>query len=233
MLRTATVHARRRRSLLAAVAALGALVLPAQAGAMTATAPVRNAAAPVHPVLRWTLAPGELTDTVEISDSPATTPAGDFLDEHRVDSDGFFNATTVWSPTWPMYAGAYWWHATGHDADYNDVRTRVEAFHVDPLLTGQKVSVTKYRWSRQLAITAMWTTNVRSVLVTFRVSRKGHTIWKRTVGGTTFVPMDQDQAFATWTNNRHKVKRGQKVRVTTTVTYAGRTGSVSRTVTAP
>jgi hypothetical protein len=234
MLRSPVTPARRHRLLVAAGAALAALVLPAHAGAMTATAPVHDAVATSHPVFHWTLTPGEQTDTIKISDSPATTPAGDFLAEHLVDMDIFFDGTTAWSPTSPLAAGTDWWNVTGHDADYHDVRTLPEAFHVAPVIAGQKLSLTTFgRYSRDMMMAAVWRTNARNVLVTFKVTRKGRTIWRRSVHGGTSGSMTDDAGSATWTNNRRKAKRGQKVRVTMTISYGGRVVTASRTVKAP
>jgi hypothetical protein len=217
MLRSPVTPARRHRLLVAAGAALAALVLPAHAGAMTATAPVHDAVATSHPVFHWTLTPGEQTDTIKISDSPATTPAGDFLAEHLVDMDIFFDGTTAWSPTSPLAAGTYWWK-----------------FHVAPVIAGQKLSLTTFgRYSRDMMMAAVWRTNARNVLVTFKVTRKGRTIWRRSVHGGTSGSMTDDAGSATWTNNRRKAKRGQKVRVTMTISYGGRVVTASRTVKAP
>jgi hypothetical protein len=227
-------HRPTRRALLAAAGALGALALPAQAGAMTAISPLGNAAAPIHPVLSWNLAPGEQTDTVQISTSPATTPSGEFLTEHTVEFDLPAAAARSWAPTSPMLAGRYWWQATGHDADYNDVRTAPQAFHVDPVLAGRTLGLERFgSYSRDLMLTAHWKTNAPNVLVTFRVSRNGRTLWRRSARRTTYLALSGDSAYATWHNNRRKAKRGARVKVTMTISYGGRVATLSRTVKAP
>ena len=229
-------HRLRRRlttgALLTAVGVLGAFALPAQAGAVTAISPTHNATAPLHPVFRWSLAPGETTWMVNIADSPATTPSGEFYSEHDVDSGFPADTATSWSPTEPLAAGVYWWQASASDADFTTHRTPPQQFHVDPVITGQKLSLAKYRYLRELDLTGTWKTNARNVLVTFSVSRNGRTLWKHSERSTSST-MSQDTAYGTWTNNHRKVKRGVKVKATMAINYGGRIARTSRTVTAP
>ena len=113
------------------------------------------------------------------------------------------------------------------------MRTAPQQFHVDPVITGQKLSLTKYRYLRELDMTATWKTNARSVLVTFSVSRNGRTLWKKSQRSTTFLAMTQDTVYGSWTNNHRKVKRGTKVKVTMAINYGGRIARTSRIVPAP
>jgi hypothetical protein len=94
--------------------------------------------------------------------------------------------------------------------------------------------VYRYPFLRKLAMEAHWETNGPSVLVTFRVSRAGRTLFRRTRRYTSLLPMETDYAFMDWRNaGRHRVKRGRKVRVTVSVDVGddrtrGRNGTLSR-----
>jgi hypothetical protein len=218
---------------LTAGALFAGLALAPAAGAVTAVSPIDNAAAAIHPLLMWSLAPGETTDDVVIANNPATTPSGEFLDEHRVTGDVFFDGTVRWSPTSPLMAGTYWWIVSADDASFNTIRTHPAQFHIDPVLTHGHFTISKFRFLRQLDVDVFWTTNAPSVLTTVRVSRNGKTIWKRSRRTKTFAPMLEDQTSFSWTN-RHKVRKGRKVRVTVTVNLGGgRSTHASRVVKAP
>src|SRR5437764_14923998 len=123
-----------------------AFVLPATAGAVTAVSPVNNAAADLHPLLAWSLAASETSDSVTIADSPATTPAGEFLTEHVVTGDVFFDNTTRWAPTSPLMAGTYWWSVSADDAAFNTTRTPPAPLHVNRVLTHAHFRITRIRF---------------------------------------------------------------------------------------
>src|SRR4051812_25885154 len=159
---------------------VGALILlPASASAVTAVSPINDDVADLHPVLTWSLDPGEQSNSVTIAKSPATTPVGDFFDESQVAFGLPTGNATTWAPTEPQMAGTYWWIVTAFDASFNETRTAPQQFHIDAVLQNAHFRVDKFRFLRQLSFSARWTTNAPSVLVTFRVSRNGRTLWKR------------------------------------------------------
>jgi hypothetical protein len=207
-----------------AIAVCGLLAVPAAASAITAVSPINNAATGIHPVLTWTLAPGEAMGTVAIADNPTTTPDGEFFSEHQVDFGAPAETATRYAPTSPLFAGAYWWSAKAYDVDFNAHRTPPAAFHIDAVLTAGKWGWTRYSSIRTLAFEARWKTNVHVSKITIRISRNGRTLWARSRSVETFTPMSESREFINWENRR--VKRRSKIRVTITINLGG--GKVSR-----
>jgi hypothetical protein len=209
------------------------LLAPGAAQAVTATSPIADAATTSHPVLAWSLAPGETTGSVTISDNPARTPDGSFFDEHVVDFAAPVDTATSWSPTAALFSGRYWWSVQTYDAASNSVRTSPASFVVEPTLTRARWGWTRYPYLHEMDFAARWTTNAESVVVTFKVTRNGKTLFKRSRREPTYVALTETTSNTlSWHN--HRVKRGRRVRVSVTLSISGhRVAQSSRLTKAP
>jgi hypothetical protein len=194
-------------------------VLVAVAGILTGAAfaaatPVTPAPGAVvttsHPVFTWTLPANEQPDALYIADKPDTTPEGKFYDENVVDAGVFFNNERQWSPTSPLYAGAYWWLVWSHDPNtFQSYYSTPAAFTIPASLAALRPKTHRYLSLHWLDITARWTANVHELTVKVRLLRRGRIVWRRAESETNSIGSPNATSF-TWYRPR-RIKQGMRL----------------------
>jgi len=134
-----------------------------------------------HPLFTWTLPSNAQSSAIYIANNPAVTPEGRFYDENVVDADVFFNDERQWSPTTPLYAGAYWWLVWSNDRNtFVSYYSTPASFTVCPLVTLLPLRTRPYLSLHWLDVNVRWRANVRTLTVKVRLLHRGKVIWKRT-----------------------------------------------------
>ena len=147
------------------LAAAGVLTGTAFAAATPVTPPPGAVVTTSHPVFMWTLPSNEQSDALYIADKPDTTPEGKFYDENVVDLGIFFSNTRQWSPTSPIYAGAYWWLVWSHDANtFQSYYNAPAAFTIPAAVTLLPVKTHRYLSLHWLDVTVRWNANVHGLI---------------------------------------------------------------------
>jgi hypothetical protein len=195
------------------------LVLVAVAGiatgaALAAATPVTPAPGAVvttsHPLFTWTLPVNEQSDALYIANKPDTTPEGKFYDENVVDLGAFSNNERQWSPTSPLYAGAYWWLVWSHDANsFQSYYSRPSGFTLAPSLTLLSAKTHRYLNIHWLSLTVRWSANVHTLTCKVRLLRRGKTVWSISNAEDNLIGSPGSDTF-TWYRPR-RIKQGTRL----------------------
>jgi hypothetical protein len=194
-------------------------VLVAAAGiatgaALAAATPVTPAPGAVvttsHPLFTWTLPVNEQSDALYIANKPDTTPEGKFYDENVVDVGIFANNERQWSPTSPLYAGAYWWLVWSHDANtFQSYYSAPAAFTIPATLTLLPVKTHRYLTLHWLDVTMRWSANVHGLTAKARLIRRGRTLWARSESEDNLIGFPGSTTF-TWRRGR-RIRQGTRL----------------------
>jgi hypothetical protein len=221
------------RYLLAAlIACAGSLTGVAFAAATPVTPPPGAVVTTSHPNFTWTLPANEQSDALYIANKPDTTPEGKFHDENVIDAGFFFNNERQWSPSSPLYAGAYWWLVWSHDSStFQSYYSAPTAFTIPPSLTVLRPRTHRYTSLHWLDIDARWTTNVHELTVKVRLLRRGRIVWRRTTTETNLIGSAGSTTF-TWQRPR-RIKQGTRLTLQVSIVSAGAKKSRGLVVRAP
>jgi hypothetical protein len=227
----------RVRSMQASCVALaaGAFVLTAW-GAATPISPAPGAVVrSAHPVFKWSLPPGERSDSIYIASKPDTTPEGKFYDENVVDSDFFFSTEDPreWSPTSPLYAGRRWWIVgSRNDETYDTSFSTPREFTIAPTANIVSLGVRRYPFLRNLDFTVRWRSNARRPIVTASISTlSGIRRWSARSVEYGSIGEVGSSHFSWYASRR--VRKGSWVRFRATVRAQGASSTVTRKLRAP
>jgi hypothetical protein len=218
-----------------AALAAGAFVLTAW-GAATPTSPASGAVVrSSHPVFKWTLPPGESSQSIYIASKPDTTPEGKFHDENVVDSDFFFSTEDPreWSATSPLYAGRRWWIVgSRNDETFDTSFSTPSAFTIPPTAKVVSLGVRRYAFLRNLDFTVRWRTNARRPIVTASVSTLGgRRLWSARSVEYGSIGEAGSSLFSWYASRR--VRKGSLVRFRATIRAQGASATVTRKLRAP
>jgi hypothetical protein len=204
-------------------------------GTATPTSPTPGAVVrSSHPVFKWTLPPGESSDSIYIARKPDTTPEGKFYDENVVESD-FFRFSTdprEWSPTSPLYAGRRWWIVGSRNDDFDIFFSTPSEFTIAPFAKIVSVGVRRYAFLRNLDFVVRWRSNARQPIITASISTlSGIRRWSgRSVEYGSIGEVGSSQ-FSWYASRR--VRKGSLVRFRATVRAQGASATVTRKLRAP
>jgi hypothetical protein len=187
-----------------------------------------------HPVFKWTLPPGESSDSIYIARKPDTTPEGKFYDENVVESD-FFRFSTdprEWSPTSPLYAGRRWWIVGSRNEDFDTFFSTPSEFTIAPFAKIVSVGVRRFAFLRNLDFVVRWRSNARQPIVSASISTlsgrrrwSGRSVEYGSVG-------EVGSSLFSWYASR-RVRKGSLVRFRATVRAQGASATVTRKLRAP
>lgn len=204
----------------------------ALAAATPVTPPPGAVVTTSHPLFTWTLPANEQSDVLYIANKPDTTPEGKFYDENVVDLGIFTNNERQWSPTTPLYAGAYWWLVWSHDAStFQSYYSAPSAFTVAPSLTLLPVKARRYLGLHWLYFTVRWRANLHGLTVKVKLIRRGKIVWGRTESETNFIESPGSTTF-TWFRPR-RIRQGARLTLRVSVLAAGANKSRVLVVRAP
>ena len=204
-------------------------------GAATPTSPAPGAVLrSAHPVFKWTLPPGESSESIYIASKPDTTPEGKFYEENVVESDFFFstdiraNGRHVASLCGASLVDRWVEERRAFDTFFS----RPSEFTIPPTAKIVSLAVRRYAFLRNLDFTVRWRTNARRPIVTASISTlSGIRRWSaRSVeyGSSGEV----GSSLFSWYASR-RVRKGSLVRFRATVRAQGASATVTRKLRAP
>ena len=205
---------------LAALVAVAGIATGAALAVATPVTPQPGAVVTTsHPLFTWTLPSNEQSSAIYIANNPAVTPEGRFYDENVVDADVFFNDERQWSPTTPLYAGAYWWLVWSNDRNtFVSYYSTPASFTVRPLVTLLPLRTRPYLSLHWLDVNVRWRANVRTLTVKVRLLHRGKVNWKRTENDDNLAGSTGSTSF-TW----HRPRRiRQRTRLTLRVSLVAK-----------
>jgi len=182
----------------------------ALAAATPVTPPPGAVVTTSHPLFSWTLPPNEQSDAIYIADKPDTTPEGKFYDENVVDLDVFTGDERQWSPSSPLYAGAYWWLVWSHDTGtYESYYSAPAAFTIPAALTLLPVKTHRYLTLHWLDVTVRWNANVHVLTAKVRLLRHRKPLWARSESEDNLIGSPGSTTF-TWYRPK-RIKEGTRL----------------------
>jgi hypothetical protein len=221
-----------RYRLAALVAVAGIATGAALAAATPVSPPPGTVVTTSHPIFTWTLPANEQSDALYIADKPDTTPEGKFYDENVVDLGIFTNNERQWSPTSPLYAGAYWWLVWSNNRNTFDSYYSTPApFTIRPLATLLPLRTHRDLSLHWLDVNVRWRANVRTLTVKARLLRHGKVVWKRTENADNVVGSTGSTTF-TWQRPR-RLKQGTRLTLRVSLVAKGVTRNRALVVRAP
>jgi hypothetical protein len=217
----------------AALVAVAGILAGAALAAATPVTPGPSAVVTTsHPIFSWTLPTNEQSDALYIANKPDRTPEGKFYDENVVDLGIFTSNERQWSPTSPLYAGAYWWLVWSHDANtFQSYYSAPSPFTIPAALTLLPVKTHRYLNLHWLDVTVRWKANVHGLTVKVRLLRGSKTVWRRTEGEDNLIGSPGSTTF-TWHRPR-RVRQGSRLRLQVSLLTAGAKKSRALVVRAP
>jgi hypothetical protein len=217
----------------AALVAVAGILAGAALAAATPVTPGPGAVVTTsHPIFSWTLPTNEQSDALYIANKPDRTPEGKFYDENVVDLGIFTSNERQWSPTSPLYAGAYWWLVWSHDANtFQSYYSAPSPFTIPAALTLLPVKTHRYLNLHWLDVTVRWKANVHGLTVKVRLLRGSKTVWRRTEGEDGLIGSPGSTTF-TWHRPR-RVRQGSRLRLQVSLLTAGAKKSRALVVRAP
>ena len=225
----------RARIMQASCAALAAGVFALTAwGAAAPTSPAPGAVVQSsHPVFKWTLPPGESSESIYIASKPDTTPGGKFHEENVVESDFFLNDPLEWSPTSPLYAGRRWWIVgSRNDETFDSSFSRPSEFTIAPTAKVVSLGVRRYAFLRNLDFTVRWRSIFWRPIVTASISTlSGIRRWSARSVEYGSIGEVGSSLFSWYASRR--VRKGSLVRFRATVRAQGPSATVTRKLRAP
>jgi len=218
---------------LAAVVAVALVAAGAALGVATPLGPPSGAVVySSHPIFTWSVPANEESDAIYIASKPDTTPEGKFFDENLVDLDLLTNNEQQWSPSSPLYAGAYWWLIWSHDRNtFQSYYSTPSGFTVAPSLTLLLVKTRRYLNLHWLDVTVRWTANVHTLTAKVRLLRRGKTVWSRSEGEDNLVGSPGSTTI-TWYRPR-RIKQGTRLKLQVTLVGGGAKKARALVVRAP
>lgn len=195
----------------AALLAVAGLFTGAAFAAATPVTPAPGAVVTTsHPIFTWTLPANEQSDAIYIADKPDTTPEGKFYDENVVDLDVFTGDERQWSPSSPLYAGAYWWLVWSHDTGtYESYYSAPAAFTIPAALTLLPVKTHRYLTLHWLDVTVRWNANVHVLTAKVRLLRHRKPLWARSESEDNLIGSPGSTTF-TWYRPK-RIKEGTRL----------------------
>jgi hypothetical protein len=185
-----------------------------------------------HPVFTWMLPANEQSDAIYIAEKPDRTPEGKFYDENVVDLGVFFNDERQWSPTSPLYAGAYWWLVWSHDrSTFQNYYSEPAAFTVRASVALLSVKTHRYLSLHWLDVEPRWAANVHDLTVKARLLRRGRVVWTKTESETNFIGSPGSTTF-TWHRPR-RIKKGAPLTLQVSLLASGAKTTRALVVRAP
>jgi hypothetical protein len=185
-----------------------------------------------HPIFTWSVPASEESDAIYIASKPDTTPEGKFFDENVVDLDVFTNNEQQWSPSSPLYAGAYWWLVWTHDRNtFQSYYSTPSGFTVAPSLTLLPVKTRRYLNLHWLDVTVRWSANVHKLTAKVRLLRRGRTVWSKSGGEDNLIGSPGSTTF-TWYRPR-RIKQGTRLKLQVTLLGGGAKKTHALVVRAP
>lgn len=185
-----------------------------------------------HPIFTWSVPGNEESDAIYIANKPDTTPEGKFFDENVADLDLLTNNEQQWSPSSPLYAGAYWWLVWSHDRNtFQSLYSTPSGFTVAPSLTLLPASTRRYLNLHWLDVTVRWTANVHTLTAKVRLLRRGKTVWSRSEGEDNLVGSPGSTSF-TWYRPR-RIRQGTRLTLRVSVLSGSAKKTRSLVVRAP
>jgi len=182
----------------------------ALAAATPVTPPPGAVVTTSHPLFSWTLPPNEQSDAIYIADKPDTTPEGKFYDENVVDLDVFTGDERQWSPSSPLYAGAYWWLVWSHDTGtYESYYSAPAAFTIPAALTLLPVKTHRYLTLHWLDVTVRLNANVHVLTAKVRLLRHRKPLWARSESEDNLIGSPGSTTF-TWYRPK-RIKEGTRL----------------------
>ncbi|HSS74343.1 MAG TPA: hypothetical protein VLK53_12335 [Gaiellaceae bacterium] len=173
-----------------------------------------------HPVFNWTLPFNEESDALYIANKPDTTPEGKFYDENVVDIGIFTSNEREYSPTSPLYAGAYWWLVWSNDVNtYQSFYSAPSAFMVAPALTLRPIKTHRYLFLHELDVAVGWQANVHGLTAKATLLRHGKVIWKKTESESNVIGYP-GSATLEW-HRPHGIKQGTRLTLQVSIYSAG------------
>ena len=195
------------------VASAGAapnLVSPAAGASMTTT----------RPVFTWALPSGEGVMSISVARTPKINPStDDFMPGELVEIGMLRGDTTKWTPTRPLAAGKYYWHAASRSDTGARVYSEVSSFAIRPLIS--KVSITaKTSYGRMFLITTSWVANERRVDFKARLFHGTKRLGERKLTTDNLLIDSPKQDLSTWVIPE-MVKKGARLRYIVTLKSEG------------
>jgi hypothetical protein len=186
-----------------------------------------------HPVFKWTLPPGESSESIYIASKPDTTPEGKFHEENVVEADFFLDDPREWSPTSPLYAGRRWWIVgSRNDETFDSSFSRPSEFTIAPTAKIVSLGVRRYAFLRNLDFTVRWRSNARRPIVTASISTlSGIRRWSARSVEYGSIGEVGSSLFSWYASRR--VRKGSLVRFRATVRAQGASATVTRKLPAP
>jgi hypothetical protein len=216
----------KRGTLAISVAALAVL-----AAASVLTGAARATATPVspqpgavvttsHPVFNWIVPFNEESDALYVANQPDTTPEGKFYDENVLDIGIFTNNEREYSPTSPLYAGAYWWLVWSNDVNtYQSYYSTPSAFTIPPALTLRPIKTHRYLFLHELDVTVGWQANVHGLTARATLLRRGKVIWKKTKSESNVIAYPGSTTLG-W-HRPHGIKQGTRLTLQVSILAPG------------
>jgi hypothetical protein len=151
-----------RRSLVLGIVIVGAVTLPAAAGAVTPIAPADGVRTTSTPSFRWALAPGEEVFSFELSPNPAPGENGAFADDRakRVSVLAKNQTGFAVGNADPLPPGTWFWHVNVFGPDFDQRWTPVWRIRVrdDPIRL-LRFKLLNLRCIRRLSVDFEYTDN--------------------------------------------------------------------------
>jgi hypothetical protein len=218
------------------LAALVAVAGVAAGSAFAAATPVTPAPGAVvttsHPVFSWTLPANEQPDAISVADKLDTTPEGKFYDENLVDFDILTSDERQWSPSSPLYAGAYWWQVWSHDANtFQSYYSTPAGFTIPAAVTLLPVKTHRYLNLHWLDVKVRWNANVHGLNARVRLLRRGKTLWTRSESEDNLIGSPGSTSF-TWYRPR-RIRQGTRLTLLVSLLTTGAKRTRSLVVLAP
>jgi hypothetical protein len=215
----------------ALVAALACASLAA-ASASPVT-PARGAKVPTStPTFTWTVPEGETTTDVYVSSSRRTAPNGAPLTARVVDSQTFSNGELTWTPTRPLFAGAYWWSVKTRTADAKTLYSPPRAFSVRATGRITSLRLTRYTSRHHLFISAKWRSNSKTSALVLRVKRGGRVVWTQRLPKTSLAVDTEEFGLTTWIRPA-SIAQGTRMTLAATLQAGGFSRTLNRPFRAP
>lgn len=172
-----------------------------------------------HPEFSWTVS-GDRANTVTVSRTVRTTPAGQFYDQDYVTSDGLGDGATRWVPTTAITSGSYWWNIGWYGNDYSSSGyTPPRAFTITASIRNLRASVLQYSLINSLTATVSWWSNTPTTKTVCQLYR-GKRVVSRARGSLT-APSIAVRNTTTCNLNAREKWDGERLRLVIDVSGGG------------
>jgi hypothetical protein len=151
--------------LVAAVAAVGAVAVSAQAVARPVSPTPGSSMTTTHPVFSWSLPGDEQPLSISIARSSKINPdTADFMPGELAQTSLVKEGASMWTAIQPLPAAKYYWHVAstsgrGQPREFS----RTSSFTIRPLISKPWFTVKTYAGQRMFFVTTSWSANIRKV----------------------------------------------------------------------